>query len=259
MINDNNSDFKPLGCKNCLDANPLSFVITMAYQPIVDIRDKTVFAYEALVRGKDGSGAGEVLSWVNDENRYTFDQTCRVKAIEIASKLGIECNLSINFLPNAVYKPETCIRATMEAADMFNFPVEKIIFEVTEAEPVKDPDHLQNIFLEYQKRGFITAIDDFGAGYAGLNLLTKFKPEIIKLDMELCRGIAADDIKQTITQGIISTTRALGIEIIAEGIEDHKDLKVLIDMGVYLIQGFIFSKPFIEELPIPDFSQINLD
>ena len=83
-------DWKPMGCKNCLETNPLDFVITMAFQPIVYIRNNTVFAYEALVRGKDGSSAGEVLSRINDKNRYTFDQTCRVKAIELATKLGID-------------------------------------------------------------------------------------------------------------------------------------------------------------------------
>ena len=94
-------DFQPLGCRHCLEANPLNFMISMAFQPIVDIRDNSVFAYEALVRGKDGAGAGEVLSWVNENNRYTFDQACRIKAIEWASKLNIDTRLSINFLPNA--------------------------------------------------------------------------------------------------------------------------------------------------------------
>ena len=94
-------EFKPLGCKNCLESNPLNFVISMAFQPTVNLRDNSVSAYEALVRGKDGAGAGEVLSWVNENNRYTFDQACRIKAIEWASKLNIDTRLSINFLPNA--------------------------------------------------------------------------------------------------------------------------------------------------------------
>lgn len=138
----------------------------MAYQPIVDLKTRSVFAYEALVRGKDGSGAGAVLSKVTAENRYAFDQTCRVTAIKIAAGLGIACNLSINFLPNAVYRPEACIRATLDAAERFGMPINQIMFEVTEAEPINDPEHLLNIFDQYRDRGFITAIDDFGAGYA---------------------------------------------------------------------------------------------
>lgn len=249
--------FQPLGCKHCLEANPLNFLISMAFQPIVDIRDKSIFAYEALVRGKDGAGAGEVLSWVNDDNRYTFDQTCRIKAIEWASKLSIDTRLSINFLPNAVYQPKSCIRATIEASERFGFDLDKIMFEVTEGEPVKDPDHLKNIFQEYQNRNFITAIDDFGAGYAGLNLLTHFKPDVIKLDMDLCMGIANDEIKQSILIGIFYTAKKLGIEMIAEGIETVEDYKYLKKLGIYLMQGFLFSKPGFESLPEPDLSFID--
>jgi len=244
------------GCGQCLDARPLEFGITMAFQPIIDARTRTVFAYEALVRGTDGAGAGEVLSRVNDENRYTFDQMCRIKVIELAAALDMECRLSINFLPNAVYRPEACIRATIETAEQTGFPIERIIFEVTEAEPVKEPEHLQSIFAEYQHRGFTTAIDDFGAGYAGLNLLARFKPHLIKLDMELCQGIADDDGKRIIAQGVVSTAQALGIDSIAEGIETATDLKVLQALGVHYFQGYLFAKPAVETLPAPDYSAL---
>lgn len=248
--------FQPLGCKQCLEGSPLDIDITMAFQPIVDVSSRTVFAYEALVRGADGSGAGAVLSRVTDDNRYAFDQTCRVTAIQIASDLGIDCNLSINFLPNAVYRPETCIRATMQAADTFGLPVNRIIFEVTEAEPVNDPEHLMAIFEEYRDRGFITAIDDFGAGYAGLNLLSRFRPQILKLDMELCQGIASDVVKATITKGAVDTAHALGIKVIAEGVETPVDFRVLSEIGADYFQGYLFGAPKVKELVAPDFSRI---
>lgn len=81
----------------------------MAFQPIVDVRSQAVFAYEALVRGLDGSSASQILSQVNDDNRYQFDQACRVKAVSLAARLGIACHVSINFLPNAVYEPAVFI------------------------------------------------------------------------------------------------------------------------------------------------------
>jgi EAL domain-containing protein (putative c-di-GMP-specific phosphodiesterase class I) len=255
-FNEPNEDFRPVGCKQCLDGRPLDIDITMAFQPIVDVLSRTVYAYEALVRGADGSGAGNVLSQVTDDNRYIFDQTCRVKAIQIATGLGIACNLSINFLPNAVYRPETCIRATMQAADQFGLPVERIIFEVTESEPVNDPVHLMGIFEEYRDRGFITAIDDFGAGYAGLNLLSRFKPQVLKLDMELCQGISDDTVKATITKGAVDTAHALGIKVIAEGVEKIEDFHTLYDIGADYFQGYLFGKPTVEELAAPDFSAL---
>lgn len=249
-------DFRPLKCSECLDGKNLDFDITMAFQPIIDPKTKSVFIYEALVRGKDGAGAGKVLSRVNETNRYSFDQACRVTAIQIATRLCIECILSINFLPNAVYRPETCIRATIEAADQFGLPLDRIMFEVTESEPIHDPAHLLNIFDEYRDRGFITAIDDFGSGYAGLNLLSKFKPQILKLDMELCQGIATDIVKKTITQGVISTAHALDIKVIAEGVEHREDLDTLLELNTDYLQGYLFAKPEIEALPEPDYSAL---
>lgn len=256
MAKETEHEFRQLGCKQCLESNPLDFEITMAFQPIVDLDRGVPFAYEALVRGKGGEGAGQVLSKVTEANRYAFDQTCRVKAVQLASQLNLDCKLSINFMPNAVYRPETCIRATMEAADEFNFPIDQIIFEVTEAEPIKDPAHLLGIFNAYRERGFITAIDDFGAGYAGLNLLTKFKPQVLKLDMELCQGVADDVVKRTITEGAIRTAKALNILVIAEGVETTEDLRVLRDLGADYFQGYLLARPQIEALPLPDLSKI---
>jgi EAL domain-containing protein (putative c-di-GMP-specific phosphodiesterase class I) len=122
-----------------------------------------------------------VLSQVNDDNRYRFDQACRVKAIKGAAAIGIVEKLSINFLPNAIYKPEVCIRTTLAAARAHNFPIERIVFEATEGEAINDGRRLAEILREYKQTGFITAIDDFGAGYAGLNLLAEFQPDVIKL------------------------------------------------------------------------------
>src|SRR6185295_8723157 len=155
------------GCQGCTQSH-LDFDITMAFQPIVDVNERTVFAYEALVRGTDGASAGDILARVNDENRYAFDQRCRVRAVEMAASLGMREKLSINFLPNAVYEPSRCLRTTLEAAHRTGFPVENIIFETTEDERVHDTEYLKQIFATYRKEGFKTAIDDFGAGYAGL-------------------------------------------------------------------------------------------
>lgn len=128
-------------CQGCRDGAGFDLPITMAFQPIVDVETRSVFAHEALVRGADGEGAGEVLAKVTDSNRYGFDQKCRVTAIELASRLDLAksgANLSINFLPNAVYEPKACIRLTLETAINTGFPVDRIMFEFTEAEPL-DP------------------------------------------------------------------------------------------------------------------------
>jgi len=238
-------------CVACKDGIDFDLPITMAFQPIVDIRSETVFAYEALVRGKDGQGAGEVLSAVSVENRYAFDQLCRKTAIELASGLDLtasSASLSINFLPNAVYEPRACIRVTLEAAMRTGFPLDRIIFEFTEDERL-DTQHLLNILRSYRAMGFKTAIDDFGSGYAGLGLLTAFQPDIVKLDMDLIRGLDGDPVKRTIVRHTLGMLRDLGIEPVCEGIETVGEYDVLTDLGVSLMQGYLLAKPGFEALP----------
>lgn len=246
-------EFSPVGCRDCRDKSKLGIDFTMAFQPLVDISNKSIFGYEALVRGVNNEGADFVLSQLNDSNRYQFDQAIRVKAIHLAKRLNLQGMLSINFMPNAVYKPEACIRATLEAAAEVNFPTDRIMFEVSEGEKVIDNEHLKNIFIEYKKHRFTTAIDDFGAGYAGLNLLADWQPDIIKLDMSLTRNINIDRVRRALVVGIISICKALDIKVIAEGIETSEECLTLADEGVTLFQGYLFARPGLESLPvIPD-------
>lgn len=245
-------DYRPLGCAECANGAGLDFDFTMAFQPIVNIVTREIFAQEALVRGLNNEPAGHVFKRVNDDNRYRFDQSCRVKAVQLAAQLHIPCLLSINFMPNAVFRPELCIRTTLEAARVYQFPVHRIIFEITEGEKVDDHAHLREIVRHYKETGFRTAIDDFGAGYSGLNLLAELQPDLIKLDMALVRHINADKNRQAIVKGILQVCRELSIEVIAEGIEAYEELSTLREFGIELFQGYLLAKPTFRALtPVP--------
>ncbi|TPG14647.1 EAL domain-containing protein [Sphingomonas koreensis] len=224
----------------------------MAFQPIVDLFSCAVYAYEALVRGPGGEGAPSVLSQVSEANRYAFDQQCRVKAIETAAKAGLTetaARLSINFLPNAVYSPAACIQLTLKTAKAVAFPTDRLIFEFTENEEMVDPSHVANIVASYQKMGFGTALDDFGAGHAGLNLLARFQPDIIKLDMDLVRGLDCSLPRRIIVAAVVRMCDTLGVTVIAEGIETVGELDALRAIGVRYVQGYYFAKPAFETLP----------
>jgi EAL domain-containing protein (putative c-di-GMP-specific phosphodiesterase class I) len=223
--------------------------LAFAFQPIVDTSIGAAYAHEALVRGRNGESAASVLSQVSDDNRYHFDQRCRTVAIEQAASLGMDGFLSINFMPNAVYQPEACIRRTLEAADTFGFARERIIFETVEGENIVSRPHLVNIFRAYRSFGFQTAIDDFGAGYSGLTLLADFQPDLVKLDMELVRGIDTDAVRQSIARGVLSMCRDLGIRVIAEGVETRGERDFFAANGVTLMQGYLFAKPAFRAIP----------
>jgi EAL domain-containing protein (putative c-di-GMP-specific phosphodiesterase class I) len=247
------------GCNGCRNSGPFPVAFTMAFQPIVDIGAKAVWGYEALVRGVNGEGAGAVLSAVTEDNRYTFDQACRVKAIELAgAKLGHSdtARLSINFMPNAVYEPSACIRSSLVAAAKASFNPKRLMFEFTENEQMTDIKHVERIVAEYQRMGFTTAIDDFGAGFAGLSLLAKFQPDLIKIDMDIVRNVDSSSARQAIVSGVVQIAKALNLLVIAEGIETAEELQVLKDAGIRLFQGYLISKPQLEhfatldELPV---------
>ena len=230
-------------CGDCGAAERVGFKFDYAYQPIVDLATRSVYGHEALVRGPNGEGALSVLSQVTEKNRYRFDQACRVKAIKSAAQLGIEERISINFLPNAIYKPEICIRTTLEAARTHNFPLHRIIFEVTEGERVEDGPWLAEILREYKRCGLLTAIDDFGAGYAGLTLLANFQPDLIKIDMELVRDVDQSKSRQAIVVGLLRICQDMGVKVIAEGVETAAERDFLSDAGIRLMQGYLFSRP----------------
>jgi EAL domain-containing protein (putative c-di-GMP-specific phosphodiesterase class I) len=243
----------PAGCGQCRSGNGLDFAITMAFQPIVNTSTRQVFAQEALVRGTNRESAGEILARVTDANRYQFDQACRVTAVRLAAKLGIQSLVSINFMPNAVYRPELCIRTTLDAAIECQFPIERIVFEITEAEKIEDTGHLREIVQHYRTRGFRTAIDDFGAGYAGLNLLAELQTDFIKLDMALVRHIDRDRPRRAIVKATVQVCRDLGIAPIAEGVETVEEFHALQDFGIELFQGYYFARPAFEAQAIPSF------
>jgi EAL domain-containing protein (putative c-di-GMP-specific phosphodiesterase class I) len=230
-------------CGDCGAAERVGFQFDYAYQPIVDLAARAVYGHEALVRGLNGESAMSVLAQVTEKNRYRFDQACRVKAIKGAAQLGIGERLSINFLPNAIYKPEVCIRTTLEAARVHGFPLERIIFEVTEGERVEDGPWLAEILREYKRCGLLTAIDDFGAGYAGLTLLANFQPDLIKIDMELVRNVDQSKSRQAIIFGLVRICNDMGVKVIAEGIETAGERDFLWDAGIHLMQGYLFCRP----------------
>ena len=238
-------------CPGCEAGSELPFTFKMAFQPIVDLGAGRVWGYEALVRGPNGESAYSVLSQLSDDQLYRFDQAARVLAIETAGQLFDDpsARLSINFMPNAVYEPRACIQKSLAAAKRASFPTRNLMFEFTENERVADPAHLESIVRAYKELGFWTALDDFGAGYAGLNLLARLQPDLIKLDMELLRNIEASQAKQVIVAGMAGIARQLGIHVLAEGVETEAELTVLRAAGITLFQGYYFAKPALMALP----------
>jgi EAL domain-containing protein (putative c-di-GMP-specific phosphodiesterase class I) len=111
---------------------------------------------------------------------------------------------------------------------------------------MQDAAHVQNIVASYRNKGFTVAIDDFGAGYAGLALLARFQPDVVKVDMELVRGVDNSVARQAIIAGIVGICRQLDITVLAEGVETRAEAEVLRAAGIRLFQGYLFARPELE-------------
>ncbi len=236
-----------LNCEGCRASVQLP-PFTMAFQPIVDMQEFRIDAHEALVRGPGDEGAGTILSQLNAQNVYAFDQACRVRAIELAARLGMDRQLSINFLPNAVYEPRACIRATLDAAARTGFDPHRLTFEIVETEGIADTPHLLRIIAEYRRQGFKIALDDFGTGHSGLARLADLRPDILKLDRAVVRDCDRDQVRLSIVRNIVVLAGEVGIKLVVEGIERAAEVAALRAVGVRYIQGFYFARPAFERV-----------
>jgi EAL domain-containing protein (putative c-di-GMP-specific phosphodiesterase class I) len=236
----------PLLCPS--PVQPLTY--SYAFQPIVDVLTREVYSYEALIRGKTNESAYQVLSQVPDNFKHRFDQQSRVAAIALAAKLGLPCQLNLNFLPQSLFLSDNPIHTTLEAADHFGLPIERLILEVTEGEVIADYGDMAAQLHKFRRMGLKVAIDDFGAGYSGLNMLAEFQPDQVKIDMNLVRGIEHHGPRQSIVRAIVQVCGDLGIEVIAEGVESVQEYEWFAEQGVRLFQGYLFAKPAFEAFPV---------
>jgi EAL domain-containing protein (putative c-di-GMP-specific phosphodiesterase class I) len=223
--------------------------ISFAFQPIVDTRARRVVAFEALVRGPHNQTAASVFEQVSAVDLPRFDQVCRVKAVALVHRLGLGRNLNLNIIPNGAMTPEESIQSTVEAANRANLPLDCVVLEFAEGQVIEDRTRFAEIVQLYRGMGFKLAIDDFGAGYSGLNLLADFQPDQIKLDKELIKDIASRGPRQVIVRALIQVCKDLGIDLVAEGVETNQEFQWLASEGIWLFQGYLFARPGFECFP----------
>ncbi|MDY6949631.1 MAG: EAL domain-containing protein [Pseudomonadota bacterium] len=226
--------------------------ISFAFQSITDIETRTVFAYEALVRGAHGEPAAQVFANVPSAGLAQFDHEARITAVNLAGRLGLSTRISLNLLPGSLRALPTSLDTLLEAAARAGVASEQLLIEVTESEIIERPGEFFESLNRYRAHGVRLAIDDFGAGYSGLNLLADFQPDLIKLDMNLVRDIHRAGPRQAIAKGVLQVCDDLGIEVIAEGVETLAEYAWLKRVGIRLFQGYLFGRPKFESLDPPD-------
>lgn len=219
------------------------------FHPIVHTQEpQRIFAYECLARGRDKEG-GPVFPGtmfdiaISADLLFNLDRACRLSAIRGCVEYGIESNVFVNFTPGTIYNPKHCLKTTLRAVEAAGLSPSQVVFEVVESEEITDPDHLLNILNYYREHGFRVALDDLGSGFSSLNLLTRLRPDFVKLDMELVRNVDKDEFKSVITTKLLSMARNLGVQTIAEGVETVEEWNWLREQGADYVQGFLFARP----------------
>jgi EAL domain-containing protein (putative c-di-GMP-specific phosphodiesterase class I) len=227
----------------------------MAFQPIVALDGGRVYAHEALVRAPGGGSAAAVLRHVTPANQRAFHRLSRRRAFALAAgQLAVGERLSLNLQPGAVETSACFLEELLEDAAGSGLAAHQLILEITESERARDPVGLARAADRWRAAGVLTAIDDFGAGHAGLSLLADWQPDLLKLDMSLIRGIDADPVREAIVAGLIGLAGRLGATLVAEGVETDAELASLTRLGVTHVQGYLLARPelqgFVRPLPV---------
>jgi len=223
-------------------------LISVVYQPIVDLGSRLTVGFEALARFDDEPIAPPD-AWFATAARVDRLMELEIEAVRTAL-LGLDALprhafLSLNVSPAAA--------ASRELATAFDgTDLRRIVIEITEHAPVDDYDALVPRLDDLRARGARLAIDDAGAGFASLRHILRLSPDIIKTDITLTRNIATSRAERALTTALISFAEEMGTTIVAEGIESQTDIEVLRELGVPLGQGYHLGRPAPIEAPGSD-------
>ncbi len=230
--------------------------LSIAFQPIVSatVSGVVVYGYEALARIDDGTVPALLLSRRFSNKFYAFDYRCRKLALETACKLSLSANLSLNITPGAILHSEFGMERTLRDAAELGFPASRMIFEITEREPIDDYYAVRVCIDKCRAQGVRIALDDFGTGFNGLNTLIELRPDTVKVDMSLIRKIETDADRQALMFGICAGGDKLGMRLVAEGVETLESVATLSAGNIDLMQGYFFARPARDQLPI-----VNVD
>lgn len=227
---------------------------TSVLQPIVYAAEPSrVFAREALLRGVGRDESIVYPNYLFDVARgcgmlVQLDLAARKAAINRMVTDQMVETLFVNLTPSAIDDPLSSLERTVEMIDEAGIAHERIVFEVVESEQHADVHHIRGLLRFYRDAGFRVALDDVGAGYSSLNLLHQLRPDFVKLDMDLIRGVHEDPYKALIAEKTIEIASTLGIQTIAEGVEVREELEWVQAHGATYAQGFGIARPGVPTL-----------
>ncbi len=221
-----------------------------AFQPIIEPMKGKISSLEALIRSPSGGSPQEYFGAIPPNKLHEADLYSKAWAFALANKIGIgEHKISINLLPMSLVMVPNAVNILLEQIAQNGLVPEQVIVEVTEDEVISRFDAFQIAVRELRSAGIGLAIDDFGSGFAGLSLLTRFQPDKLKIDRSIVSDIHIHGPKQAIVHAILNCCAALEISVVAEGVEKVEEWCWLEAAGVQRFQGFLFARPVLNGVP----------
>lgn len=230
--------------------------VRSVFQPIVSLRDGSILGYEALSRGPVGTpmqNPDTMFSVAREYDKlWELELLCRSKALESVYKQDQHISLFLNVNPYVIHDELFMKGFTKDYLKRYNINPKNIIFEITEKSAMEDMPGFKRTIDHYKNQNYKIAIDDAGAGYSGLNMITDIHPHYIKLDIKLISNIDKDEYKKELVKSLYEFCRVSNVFLIAEGIETKEQLSTLINIGVHYGQGYYIQKPQEKIEPLTD-------
>jgi len=213
----------------------------MAYQPIVRASDGSLFAYEALLRSREPSlpHPGAVLDAAERLHRLPdVGRAVRAAAAAPMSAAPADTLLFVN-----LHSQDLLDEALLAKDAPLSAIADRVVLEITERAALDEVKDARARMVQLRERGFRIAVDDLGAGYAGLTSFVTLEPELVKLDMTLIRGIDQHPTKRKLVGSVATLCRELGLLVVAEGVETRAERDAVVECGCDLVQGYLVAKP----------------
>jgi EAL domain-containing protein (putative c-di-GMP-specific phosphodiesterase class I)/ActR/RegA family two-component response regulator len=211
----------------------------MAYQPIVSVANQSVYAYEALVRNGEPTLASPLALLAAAAQLGRLHDLGRAirKAVADAARAAA-CKLFVNL--HALDFTDAELFSTDAPLSRF---AGDVVLEITERESLDQIKDVRSDLKKLRAMGYRIAVDDLGAGYAGLTSLPQLQPEVVKIDMSLVRDVHQEPTKRALVGMMVGVAREMKMAVVAEGVETAAERDVLIELGCDLLQGYLFAKP----------------
>ncbi len=227
-------------------------LLTPVFQPIVAVENPRIIGYEALIRGPEDSPLHkpDALFSVARESRLlaALEFACREVSCERFAELALPGKLFLNMSPISFTDSQYRDGVTREILQRVGLSAERLVFELTESQPLDELDLLRAASDHFRRQGFAVALDDLGAGYAGLRVWSELCPDYVKIDRHFISGIDKDPVKREFVRAMLDIAHRMGHKAIAEGIETAAEFDTLVTMGVEYAQGYFIAHP--QALPI---------